>query len=93
MQLILITSASAPTPQPSEKSWEELTPIVSDNVVRLQIAGCDGEPTSMGSGFIVGPHEVMTAAHMVSDAPTITVRVPTPGSRPQLHSPSDQFDL
>lgn len=68
------TATPAATASPGEMSWEDLTPTVSDSVVRLQIAGCDGAATSMGSGFVVGPHEVMTAAHVVDDAPTITVR-------------------
>lgn len=54
-------------------SWEQLSSAVSASVVRMQVAGCDGEATWTGSGFVVGPNEVMTAAHVVGDASTITV--------------------
>ena len=43
-------------------------------VVRLQLGTCDGEPSSMGSGCVLDDHLVMTAAHVVADAPTIIVR-------------------
>lgn len=52
--------------------WARVVAEVRSSVVRLSVSGCEG--TGMGSGFIVGQDLVMTAAHVVDDAVTVTVR-------------------
>jgi S1-C subfamily serine protease len=50
----------------------ELAARAGPAVVRFDVAPCAGE-SWMGSGFVVGEHLVMTAAHMVDGAATITI--------------------
>ena len=44
-------------------------------VVRLDVASCDAR--WLGTGFVVGDHEIMTAAHVALDAQTISVQTET----------------
>ncbi|MGA8978281.1 MAG: S1C family serine protease [Pedococcus sp.] len=60
------TSSSAPT------DWAAIVADVQPAVVRLEVASCDSR--WMGTGFVVGPHQIMTAAHVAIDAQTISVQ-------------------
>ena len=84
----LASSAASPRPSASEKSptpssapsaadsgdWSSVLEEVRGGVVRLQVAGCQEDAAWMGSGFVVGPHLVMTAAHVARGARTISVK-------------------
>ena len=68
-----ISASPSANQQPSEANWSELVAQDGAAVVRLQVSSCDSD-ASMGSGFVLGDHLVMTAAHMVQNADTISVK-------------------
>ncbi len=71
------TSTSTPTSTPTTaqategppstgpQGWSELYEQVYDGVVRLEVVGCDTAGT--GSGALIAPDLVLTAAHVVQD--------------------------
>jgi serine protease Do len=63
------TTSTIPPVQPP--SLEELYASVESGVLRILASTCDAE--GLGSGFLVSPNEVMTAAHVVSGAVSIAV--------------------
>lgn len=65
------TESSKPPAAPDD--WSQVLAEVRGSVVRLSLTKCDGKPY-MGSGFVVGDDLVVTAAHVVFDARTVTVR-------------------
>lgn len=79
-------SATSPTPQPSQTalSWNEVFDRYDDAVVRIAVNTC-AEGGGTGSGFVIGPDLVVTAAHVVDDAATISVQ--SPNGRTSLAKP------
>lgn len=70
-------SSPAPPPPPSATStpslrWDQVLERAQSSVVRLDVQGCDRQWT--GSGFVVGDGIVMTAAHVIDGAASITVQ-------------------
>lgn len=69
------TPTSTPTPSSTdEPGWAGVVAKLRDGVVRLQVAGCAPGQNWMGSGFVVGPHLIMTAGHMVRQGRTVSVK-------------------
>lgn len=71
------TPVSTPTSTTSAESagpvdWAKLVADARPGVVRLEVASCDAR--WMGTGFVVGPHQIMTAAHVAIDAQTVSVQ-------------------
>jgi S1-C subfamily serine protease len=65
-------TTDATTAPPSATDWAGVVDRVREAVVRLDVASCDAR--WMGTGFIVGDHEIMTAAHVALDAQAISVQ-------------------
>ena len=65
-------TTDATTPPPGTTDWSSVVDRVRGAVVRLDVASCDQR--WMGSGFVVGDHEIMTAAHVALDAQAISVQ-------------------
>ena len=63
----------AVTPDPSERSWPAVIADVRSGVARLQVATCTA--SGSGSGLVVGPNLVLTAAHVVHGARSVTVGI------------------
>lgn len=63
-----VTSPAEPSP-PAD--FASLFANVRSGVVKIQASTCDG--TGVGSGFLVGPHRVVTAAHVVEGAASVVV--------------------
>jgi S1-C subfamily serine protease len=68
-------ATDATTPPPSTTDWAGVVDRVREAVVRLDVASCDSR--WMGTGFVVGDHAIMTAAHVALDAQTISVQTET----------------
>ncbi len=72
------TSNSAATPEPSldptPASWPDTVARVETGVVQFSVTTCDSSRT--GSGFLIGPDLVVTAAHVVSDASAVRLSRP-----------------
>lgn len=56
-------------------SWETVTEETSSGIARLTVVGCDPSVYGSGSGFLVAPDLMVTAAHVVDEAITTTVAV------------------
>lgn len=75
-------AGSTPEPDPDEdadadasSSWETVTKETSSGIARLTVVGCDPSVYGSGSGFLVAPDLMVTAAHVVDEAITTTVAV------------------
>jgi len=66
-------SASLPPESVSPDDWQAVFNASKGSIVRIDTTVCD-ETGAMGSGFLVDEHLVMTAAHVVDGARTISVR-------------------
>ena len=64
------TTSASPSATPSD--WAGVVEQTGDSVVRLDVASCDGR--WMGSGFVVAPDLVMTAAHVVDGAVAMSLQ-------------------
>jgi S1-C subfamily serine protease len=70
------TTEPLPTPSSSVSTAPDLAALfaqVKDGVVRIEVGTCYGGGT--GSGALVGPDLVVTAAHVVDDAETVQLLV------------------
>ena len=68
------TPASAPQPSATPTpDWADVLEDVRQSTVRLEISTCDNE-RGMGSGFVVGKNLVMTAAHVVDQAGSVSLQ-------------------
>lgn len=71
------TPSQSPSPSPTAsteavpKSWPEVVAQVQSGVGQFSVTTCDSSYT--GTGFLVGPDLVVTAAHMVRDASAISI--------------------
>ena len=63
------------TPTPTARGWKEIFDDTEGGVLRVSTLSCD-EGGGMGSGFLAGDGLVVTAAHVVSGARTVTVQDP-----------------
>lgn len=81
----VFSSGSVPstTPEPTNSEtptggeslpWDRVLAQSRDSVVMIQTSSCNDGPAS-GSGFVVGPDLVMTAAHVVDTASAAAVRM------------------
>jgi len=69
-----VTIASAtPTPTPTPE-FADMVERVGRGTVRIEVSTCDNN-RSMGSGFVVGDNLVMTAAHVVDQAGSLSLQV------------------
>lgn len=68
---IITTTVSATPP----RDWQQTFQDVQSGVVHIASHGC--EKGSAGSGFVIGEDLVLTAAHVVDDSASITVRSAT----------------
>ncbi len=67
------SSTTSPGPIPSGPvNWADVVAGVRPAVVRLEVASCDAR--WMGTGFVVGKHQILTAAHVALQAQTISVQ-------------------
>lgn len=66
-----ISKGPTPSASPALKTWPEMVAEVQSGVGQLSVTRCDGSPT--GTGFLVAPDLVVTAAHVVDRASAITV--------------------
>lgn len=63
------------SPSPTAAAdWADVVEQVQRSTVRIDVLTCDGE-RGMGSGFVVGDKLVMTAAHVVDQAGSISLQV------------------
>lgn len=60
-----------PTAPPAE--WADVVEKVRESTVRLEVSTCDNR-RGMGSGFIVGRNLIMTAAHVVDEAGSVSLQ-------------------
>lgn len=65
------TASATPTPT-GYKDFAAVYAAVSSGVAEIDAATCDGE--SVGTGFLVGRDRLMTAAHVINGAGTLTVK-------------------
>ena len=61
-----------PSPSPSTLEWPEVFELANSGVTRIAVTTCEGGGS--GSGFLVGPDTVMTAAHVVDGATSVSLR-------------------
>ncbi len=66
-------SSAPPSPPASKAGWESVFAVAGPAVVRIDVTQCEGSGGS-GSGFVVAPDLIMTAAHVVAGARTVSVR-------------------
>jgi S1-C subfamily serine protease len=59
----------------SAPGWADVTARTSSGIVRLTAIGCDPEMRGTGSGFLIAPDLVVTAAHVVEGAMSTSVAV------------------
>lgn len=69
-----------PEPDPTTESepsptWPDTIETVSTGVVILEHYSCAGDLNGAGTGFLVGPDLVVTAAHVVDDVGTVSAIV------------------
>jgi len=74
---VVTPGAVSATPTPARTTavpagWPALVSASRDGVVRLQVVGCN--ENWVGTGFLVGDREILTAAHVARGAVTISVR-------------------
>ena len=62
------TTPTAPVPE-----WADVIEKVRRSTVRLEVSTCDNQ-RGMGSGFIVGKNLIMTAAHVVDKAGSVSLQ-------------------
>lgn len=70
---VVVTDLMLPTSASS--GWSDVAERVAKGVVRITVMTCDKAPLSMGTGFVVGPHTIMTAYHVVDDAPVVQIQL------------------
>lgn len=73
---VTVTAAPAqavPPPATAGPRWEDTVAEVRSGVGLIKVQTCGGGST--GTGFLVGPSLMMTAAHVVTDAALIVVQV------------------
>lgn len=63
--------SARPTPAPVPSSWPEVVAQVQSGVGQFSVTRCERSYT--GTGFLVGPDLVVTAAHMVREASAISI--------------------
>ncbi len=68
----LSTPSASPTPVP--QGWADTVHEVRDGVVFIEVTSCVSEDV-FGSGSLVANDLVLTAAHLVNDAESISVRI------------------
>ena len=61
-----------PTPDAAPLTWPQVFELTSSGVARVAVTTCAGGGS--GSGFLVGPDTVMTAAHVVEGATSVSLR-------------------
>ncbi|MDO8147514.1 serine protease [Isoptericola sp. b515] len=67
------TPASEPAPEPApETDWPDVIESVRSGVVLIESTACLGAGT--GSGFLVAPDLVLTAAHVVDGSQDVTIQ-------------------
>lgn len=79
-----VTVTQSPTDEPSAPpppTWQEVVAGVSGSVVQLKTSSCDEGFLGTGSGFVVGPDLIVTAAHVVDGADAVTGSFPDGSSR------------
>jgi len=71
------TAAPVASPTAPPPTWPETAKDVQDGVARLQTTRCDadGQSSGSGTGFLVSDDLLVTAAHVVKNASTITAVV------------------
>lgn len=67
------TSSSSSSSVPAAGGWDGVFRQAAPAIVRIDTTSCDGSGTT-GTGFVVGPDLVMTAAHVVADARAVSAR-------------------
>lgn len=65
------TPSPSPTPTPTPSTLAQAYEQARSGVVRIEVAGCKWY--GMGSGFLIAPQLVVTAAHVVGDTAVIRV--------------------
>lgn len=63
---------SPPSTAPPAPGWPDLFSTASTGVARIAVTTCEGGGS--GSGFLIGPDMVLTAAHVVEDATSVSLR-------------------
>lgn len=65
------TSATSTSTAPTLSTWPDVVAQVQPGVGEFYVTSCDGWAT--GTGFLIGPDLVVTAAHVVRDASAISI--------------------
>lgn len=65
------SQSPSPTREAVPKSWPEIVTQVQSGVGQFSVTRCESSFT--GTGFLVGPDLVVTAAHLVRDASAISI--------------------
>lgn len=68
------TEPPSPTPSPALVSWDQTMRLVQSGVARITMTGCGGAG-AIGTGFLVAPNLIVTAAHVVRGAAALAVMV------------------
>ncbi len=69
-----VDPTSAPTQTSTSGTWPETVAEVESGVVQFSVTRCDSSGT--GSGFLIRPDLVVTAAHVVADASAVQISLP-----------------
>lgn len=64
--------AASPTPMPTPLGWPDVFDVTSSGVARMAVTTCEGGGS--GSGFLVAPETILTAAHVVEDVTSVSLR-------------------
>jgi S1-C subfamily serine protease len=72
-------ASTAPTPQATvtpvaaARTWSDVIAATETGVALVISTGCDG--TGTGTGFLIAPNQLVTAAHVIDGAQQITVEL------------------
>lgn len=85
------TSSPTPTGSAAPKDWAETVRLVNSGVARLAVTLCDGG--GVGTGFLVGPDLIMTAAHVAKNEAAINVSIGGQYTSAAVLGINDNLDL
>lgn len=84
-------SAPSPTDAPSSGDFADLYQSVESGVVLVRATTCDGE--GVGSGFLVSPTRIVTAAHVVETAAAVGIVQDGTPHEVSVIGVDDEYDL
>jgi S1-C subfamily serine protease len=85
------TTSRAPSTTVAPPTFAQLFASDSSGVIRIETTFCGG--AGVGSGFLIAPDLIVTAAHVVSGAASITLRTPTSNTTGQVVGIDESADV